>query len=102
MLLLREPRWIASRRDQTGARSPRARGAVTTPSGAGLRNATGFLTDPQGIRRSNLTNSFGFYTFNNVPAGITYTISVRLNRYRFAAQQRLINGDTTVNFIGLE
>ncbi|MEJ7623891.1 MAG: SBBP repeat-containing protein [Pyrinomonadaceae bacterium] len=77
-------------------------GLVTTPSGSGLRNATVFLTDAQGIRRSNITNSFGFYTFNDVPVGFTYTISVKSSRYRFAAQQRLITGNTNVDFVGLE
>jgi len=77
-------------------------GAVTTPSGTAVRGATVSLTDPQGVRRSNLTNSFGFYAFNDVPTGVTYTLSVRSTRFRFAAQQRLITGDTTIDFIGLE
>ncbi|MEJ7622942.1 MAG: carboxypeptidase regulatory-like domain-containing protein, partial [Pyrinomonadaceae bacterium] len=77
-------------------------GAVTTPSGTAVRGATVFLTDPQGVRRLNLTNSFGFYAFNDVPSGVTYTVSVKSTRFRFTAQQRLITGNTTIDIVGLE
>jgi len=77
-------------------------GQVTNPNGGAVRNAIVKLTDAQGVVRTNLTNTFGFYTFTNVATGQTYTLSVNSNRYRFANQQQLITGDTTINFVGLE
>lgn len=78
-------------------------GRVTTPTGLGLRNAVVTLTDPQGLRRTATTSSFGIFNFANIPTGVAYIVSVNSKRYRFAPQNRIINGDvTTVDFIGLE
>lgn len=78
-------------------------GRVTTPSGLGLRNAVIALTDSQGFRRTALTSSFGIYTFENIPAGETYTISVSSKRYRFSPQTLLINENlVNLDFSGLE
>lgn len=78
-------------------------GQVTTPAGTAVRNAIVFITAPNGASSSNLTNSFGFYQFSNVPAGFTYTIRVTSRRYRFAARQVAVEGNLAdVNFVGLE
>ncbi len=78
-------------------------GRVLTPGGSGLRNATVSLTDSQGEVRTVTTSSFGFYMFDNVTAGSTYTIAVSSRRYRYATQQLLVNATlTNVDFIGLE
>ncbi|CAN5354508.1 hypothetical protein BH20ACI2_BH20ACI2_24850 [soil metagenome] len=61
-------------------------GKVMTTQGGALRNARVILTDQQGITRSVITNTFGFYTFEEVPAGETYIVSVNSKRYRFAAR----------------
>lgn len=78
-------------------------GRVTTPAGLNLRNATVVLTDPQGVRRTATTSSFGIFTFNDVQTGIEYIISVSSKRYRFAPRNRIITsaiGD--LDFVGLE
>ncbi|MEJ7624576.1 MAG: hypothetical protein WKF34_11350 [Pyrinomonadaceae bacterium] len=78
-------------------------GKVTTPGGLGLRNAVVALTDSQGLRRTALTSSFGFYTFENVVGGNTYTVSVSSRRYRFAARSVTVNESlSNVDFVGLE
>lgn len=78
-------------------------GRVTTPSGAGLRNATVVLTDPQSNQRTATTSSFGFYTFDNVQAGGPYTISVRSRLYRFQPLSFTVSSDlTNVDFVGQE
>ncbi|MEJ7623393.1 MAG: carboxypeptidase regulatory-like domain-containing protein [Pyrinomonadaceae bacterium] len=77
-------------------------GQVTTPFGGGLRS-TVTVIDPQGVRRNVLTNSFGFYTFPNLPTGVTYVVRPISSRYRFASQNILLTGDNqSVNFVGLE
>ncbi len=78
-------------------------GRVTTPSGLGLRNAIVSITDPQGVRRTATTSSFGIYSFANVQTGFTYILSVSSKRYRFAAQTIPINGNlANIDFVGLE
>ena len=50
-----------------------------------------------------MTSSFGLYSFDNVPAGQTYTVRVSSKRYRFAAQILQVNTSlTNVDFVGLE
>lgn len=78
-------------------------GRVTTPSGLGLRNAIVTLVDPSGVRRTATTSSFGIYSFANVPAGQSYTISVASKRYRFAPRIQTIDQSlSNLDFVGLE
>jgi len=77
-------------------------GGVVLSDGRGLR-ATVVLTEANGIRRTITTNSFGFYTFSDVPRNQMITIVVRASRYRFAAQQMMVMGNmSNVNFTALE
>jgi hypothetical protein len=78
-------------------------GRVTAPSGAGLRSTTVFLTDPNGVRRTATTSSFGFYQFDDVVSGITYTMGVTSRSYRFSTRQVNVTGPmTNIDFVGLE
>ena len=78
-------------------------GRITNPNGQGLRNATVFLQDPQGARRTTTTSSFGFYQFDNVLAGGPYTIGVTSRLYRFQSVSLNVNNDlTNVDLVGLE
>lgn len=78
-------------------------GRVFTPAGSALRNAQVFLINPEGIRTSATTSSFGVYTFNNVRTGVTYTMTVSSKRYRFSPGSVPVNGNLTgVDFVGLE
>jgi len=78
-------------------------GRVLTPDGRGLRNASVSLIDPQNNKRIITTNSLGNFTFDNVPTGPSYTITVTSKLYRFASQTVQITSDLTLpNFVGQE
>lgn len=68
-------------------------GRVLTTDGRGLRNAIVTLTDPQGVARHSVTSSFGYYRFDDVTAGSTYTVTVASKRYQFAPQLVTITDD---------
>ena len=59
-------------------------GRVLTSGGSGIRGAIVALTDDLGNTRNVLTSSFGHYTFENVEAGRTYTVTVSSKRFVFA------------------
>ena len=78
-------------------------GRVLTPDGRGLRNAVVSLIDSQGVSRTATTSSFGRYSFSDVRAGESYTITVSSKRYRFTPRQMLISDNlSNVDFVGLE
>ena len=69
----------------------------------GLRNAGVRLTDSNGIVRTVTTSSFGFYAFDNVAPGFSYTIRIVSRRFRFQPQTVTPSTDLTgVDFTGLE
>jgi len=78
-------------------------GRVTTPGGQNLRNAVVSIIDPQGVRRTATTSSFGIYSFDSVRTGDTYTLTVASKRYRFTPKVLQIDTAlTNVDFVGLE
>ena len=69
----------------------------------GLRNAAVLLIDPQGVVRTTTTSSFGFYAFDNVATGSSYTIRVSSRRFRYQPRTVQLSGDlTNLDFVGLE
>jgi hypothetical protein len=75
-------------------------GHVVTPTGQGIANATVSITDAGNNVRTFITGSFGYYNFDNVAAGGTYTIAVRANRYTFTPQTLQITDNVTdMNFL---
>ena len=78
-------------------------GRALTSDGRGLRNATVSLTDSQGVRRTVTTSSFGFFSFDNVSTGRTYTFRVSSRLFRYAPRTVQVNGNLTLpDFVGLE
>ena len=74
-------------------------GRVTTSGGVAIANAVVRMTGP-GIERTALTSSFGYYQFDNVQTGQTYTFSVNKKGYSFTPLMILINGQlTNVDFM---
>jgi hypothetical protein len=67
------------------AASVRVGGRVTALN-RGLANAQVMLTDQNGGTQRALTNAFGYYQFERIPAGQSYIISVTAKRYQFAPQ----------------
>ncbi len=52
----------------------------------GLRNAIVILTDMQGVSRTAKTGTFGYFNFETVEVGETYTIQVISKSFQFAPQ----------------
>jgi hypothetical protein len=79
----------------TTAASVAVAGRVMTQTGRAIRNVVITMTDATGYVRVATTSSFGYYRFEDVPAGETYTFEVKAKRYRFAqaAQVRSITQD---------
>jgi uncharacterized delta-60 repeat protein len=74
-------------------------GRVVNQKGRGISRANLTLTFPNGSTRQTISDIFGRFAFNELPAGNTYRISIRLSGYRF--EQDAINYQLTQNFDGL-
>jgi Carboxypeptidase regulatory-like domain len=75
-------------------------GRVTTSTGRGVSNARVFITDSSGNARMTITSPFGYYSFDNVAAGATYTIMVSAKLYLFTSQMLQVNDNlSNVNFV---
>ena len=60
------------------------------------------VTDGGSITRLYYTNSFGYYSVPDLPAGVTYFVSASARRYTFSQPTQLVNLEdnfTGVNFI---
>ncbi len=74
-------------------------GGRVTVGKTGLSRARVTLTDMNGETQSAITNPFGYYRFDDVEAGETYTISINHKRYIFAPQVISLFEDLTeLNF----
>ena len=95
--------------DQTGritipaAAGVSVSGRVTTPNGQGLRNASVTIVDRAGFARTVTTSSFGYYQFDDIAIGETYTIGVASRAYRFASRTvEATDNLADVDFVGRE
>jgi len=76
-------------------------GRVLTSSGSGIGNTRVALTDSGGnLVALAVTSTFGYYRFDNVLPGRTYSIEPISKRYAFTAQTMTVNNDLVdLNFI---
>jgi hypothetical protein len=77
-------------------------GGRVTVGGIGIPKAIVVLTDAGGNRRVAVTGSFGYYRFDSVAAGETYTVTAFRKGYIFA--QRIISPNdnlTDVDFMAM-
>lgn len=75
-------------------------GRVTSQNGYGVNNARVYINDGQGGVRIAVTNSFGYYRFDNVITGAQYTFSVESKRFTFTPQVVTVNEQLTeLNFV---
>ncbi len=74
-------------------------GRVMSSPGRGLFNARVSISDSGGNVRTIATNAFGYYRFNNVVPGGTYTLAVDSKRYNFTPQTVQVNDNLTVDFL---
>ncbi len=65
-------------------------GRVLTAQGNGLRSANIVLTDANGNTRTVRTNAFGYYNFDELEVGTTYTLTVSRKGYTFAQPTQII------------
>lgn len=75
-------------------------GTVTNSSGNALSGIRVTVQNGQGLNLSTITNAFGKYSFNDLPTGISYTVTVLTNRYQFSSstQNVLLFDDSVNNF----
>ena len=66
-------------------------GRVSDSSGGGISRARITMTAPNGTTRTVTTNTFGFYRFDEVPAGGTYIFNIQHSRYRFDPATRIVS-----------
>lgn len=64
-------------------------GRILTSNGHGVSRARVTMTDPDGVTRTAVTGSFGYYRFDEVEVGRTYVVSIGSKRYTFTP--RVIN-----------
>jgi hypothetical protein len=74
-------------------------GKLSTALGSGVTNARVVLTSSTGEQRSVLSGPMGYFSFDGLAAGETYTLSVQAKRYTFAprAVSILDNAVTEIN-----
>jgi hypothetical protein len=65
-------------------------GKVTTSEGRAIPRVTVTLVDSSGGIQTFITSGFGYYTFEGLRAGETYTISVQSKSYRFEPSSRTV------------
>ena len=58
-------------------------GRVTRQNGQGIGGVYVFMMDSQGVTRTTISSPFGFYSFENVATGQTYTFGATSKRYSF-------------------
>lgn len=68
-------------------------GQVVLPNGTAISRASISLTDDNGQTRTINSNAFGYFKFENVEVGRTYTISVQHKRYVFAPRILAVNDE---------
>lgn len=76
-------------------------GRVTNSSGFGVGGVMIVMSDSNNNLRTAITSSFGYYTFDNVLTGATYSFTPSTKRYNFTPQTIAVNGAlTNVDFVG--
>lgn len=76
-------------------------GRVVTPDGRGIRNASVVITDANGSRKIATTSSFGFYKFEDIASGATYTVGVNSKQYRFTPRViQIVDNLADFDFVG--
>ena len=68
-------------------------GRVLDANGQAVSRATVSMTDSAGAVRTAQTNPFGYYRFDDVRTGATYTFLAMAKRHRFSPRVVTIGGD---------
>ncbi len=70
-------------------------GIVLSAEGMAISRARLTLTDPSGLTRTAISNSFGFFRFDDVAVGETYIITVRAKEYTFTPRVLNVTDEVT-------
>lgn len=71
---------------------------MTDKGGSGVSRATVMLTDQNGVTRTAMTNSFGYFRFDEVEPGQSYVFTIHHKLYQFGSQVVTINEASELNF----
>ena len=80
-------------------------GRVTTAQGRGIKNVVITMTDSSGNQRRAQTTSFGYFRFEDVMVGQTFTFTATGKRFSFVqnTQVKSITQTTTnINFVATD
>jgi hypothetical protein len=89
----------------TGPIAPTAAisGRVLTPDGKGINKAVVTVTDGTGLTRQLQTSTTGFYRFENVAVGRSYTVTASHRRFDFEQRNVILIGNAeNVDFVGYD
>ena len=77
-------------------------GRVFSNTGLAVANAVVTMVSPNGEVHTARTNPFGYYLFENVPAGADYVFSIDSKRFQFAPRSVFVGDNITdLNFTAL-
>jgi hypothetical protein len=82
---------------QPTAASASIGGRVLSSDGRGIAKVTVTLVDGTGNTQTYLTNGFGYYSFEGLGTGQTYTVSVRNKKYTFNPSSRVVSLEDNIN-----
>ncbi len=68
-------------------------GRVISSDGSGISNAVVMMTDQNGIVRTAKSSSFGYYRFEDVEVGQTFTFNITHRRYQFSPIVASVNNE---------
>jgi hypothetical protein len=66
-------------------------GRILTADGRGIRNVLVTMTGANGAARMTFSGSFGYFTFEDVPVGEVYVLSVRAKQFSFSQSSLAIS-----------
>ena len=84
--------WIHA---TTGGGMASISGMAMMPAGTALGNVVVHITDGAGFNAMARTSPFGYFRFENIPMGATYTITATKKHYTFAPMSMPVNSDMT-------
>jgi len=77
-------------------------GRAVSSGGVGINKATVKISDSSGNVRTTITTSFGYYRFDNLSGGTTYTITTTSKSYTFTPRTMQVNDNlANVDFTAL-
>lgn len=77
-------------------------GRVFNSNGSGIGRAQLTLVSTNGQVRTAISNGFGYYNFDGLQSGGTYTLTINSKEFQFAKPSRIINLDKSLSDVDFE